>query len=411
MKTSVFLGIGGAGMKGLAYLLRESGETIIGFDDNAQLSEVSLTEALEAIRHADRVVYTDAAVETHPLRQAAQEIGIPETPYQQALGEFSRAYTTIAITGTHGKSSTTAFLAHICIEAGLDPSVLVGASMPTLPGLHARRGKSQYFIVEADEYRKHFLELSPAHIIITSIDFDHPDAFSSITDVEKAYEEFIALRTADGMLVLPEEEKLSHPAISFPANTVTVSEQEALNVHVSLPGQHMRMNATLAVRIAEALGVPNQVALDALHTFPGLGRRFELLGSFHGCDIRSDYGHHPAEIAATLHGAREIYPNSSLIAVFEAHMPLRLRTFFADFVAALSIADEIVIVPPFVPEGRDSGALEDAIALQDELAKKGKKALYRENPTDFLHTLTSGSVAILFSAGSLDAIVRKSVIK
>src|SRR3989344_9051790 len=191
MKTSIFLGVGGAGMKGLAYLLRESGETVIGYDNNADASEVSLEEAVAALSTVDRLVYTDAAVATHPLREAALKINVPQTPYQEALGEFSQQYTTIAITGTHGKSSTTAFLAHILIEAGFDPSVLVGASMPSLEGKNAQLGKGKYFIVEADEYRKHFLELSPSHIIITTIDFDHPDAFSSLHDVEKAYEEFL----------------------------------------------------------------------------------------------------------------------------------------------------------------------------------------------------------------------------
>ncbi len=410
MKTSVFLGIGGAGMKGLAYLLRESGENVIGFDNNEDVSEASLEEATAAIPHADRVVYTDAAVATHPLRESAAIANIPQVPYQQALGEFSQGYTTIAITGTHGKSSTTAFLAHICIEAGLDPSVLVGASMPSLKGLHAQLGKSKYFIVEADEYRKHFLELTPAHIVITTIDFDHPDAFTSLEDVERAYEEFIGKMGPDGILVLPEEEKTSHPAMTFPPNTVSVSKDETEGIQVVLPGIHMRMNAALAIRIAEALGISKELAMNALRSFPGLSRRFELLGTVNGCDIRSDYGHHPAEIAATITGSREIYPNSHIIAVFEAHMPLRLHTFFPEFVNALAHADEVVIVPPFVPAGRDSTATEDALQLQSEIVAKGKKATYSENPTDFISHLEGTSVALLFSAGTLDSVVRKSVI-
>jgi UDP-N-acetylmuramate--alanine ligase len=411
MKTSVFLGIGGAGMKGLAYLLRESRENVIGFDNNSELSDVSLEEAVEALSTADRLVYTDAAISTHPLREAALEASITQVPYQEALGDFSRQYTTIAITGTHGKSSTTAFLAHICIQAGLDPSVLVGASMPSLRGHHAQLGKSKYFIVEADEYRKHFLELSPVHIVITTIDFDHPDAFSSIQDVEKAYEEFMQKLPMNGLVVLPEKEKLAHPTMSFPANTISLSEKATASIEVSLPGQHMRMNAALAVTIAESLGVPKQIAIDSLRSFPGLSRRFELLGTANGCDIRSDYGHHPAEIAATITGAREVYPDSHITAVFEAHMPLRLHTFFDDFVSALATADEVVIVPPFVPAGRDTTATEDALQLQEKLLAAGKKATYSENPTDFLSHLSKNTIILLFSAGSLDSIVRKSLIE
>ncbi|MEK7498999.1 MAG: Mur ligase family protein, partial [Patescibacteria group bacterium] len=189
MKTSVFLGVGGSGMRGLAYLLREQGEKIVGFDDAPGLSELSLEQALKEVSTANRLVYSDAALESHALRVEAKRIGIPQIPYQQALGAFAHNYQTIAITGTHGKSSTTAFLAHICIQTGLDPVVLVGANMESLRGKHAQYGKGKYFIVEADEYRNHFLELFPAHAIITTIDFDHPDSFSSLQDTEKAYQE------------------------------------------------------------------------------------------------------------------------------------------------------------------------------------------------------------------------------
>lgn len=411
MKTFVFLGIGGAGMRGLAFLLRENGDTVFGFDDDEANTEINIEEAKEKLSYADQLVYTDAAVEDHPLRIAARQAGVPELPYQTALGEFSKKYTTIAITGTHGKSSTTAFLAHICIENKLDPTVLIGASMETLPGKHARLGHSTYFIVEADEYRKHFLELNPTHIIITSIDFDHPDAFSSLEDVEHAYEEFMEKLKEGGTVTLPEHEKIAHPNMQFLKQTKTTNKKDIADISAPLPGEHMNMNAALAIAVAEILGVSRQGAIDALKTFPGLARRFELLGRHNGCDIRSDYGHHPAEIAATLAGARQVYPNSHIVAVFEAHMPLRLKTFFADFVDALAGADEISIVPPFVPAGRDNTALEDALKLRDELIHKGKKANFHENPTDFLDTLTVESVAILFSAGSLDLSVRKSVKK
>lgn len=411
MKSSIFLGIGGSGMKGLAYLLREQGEKVIGFDDNPETSEVSLKEAIASLSDVSRLVYTDSAAADHALRKAAEALHMQQTPYQQALGEFSQGYTTIAITGTHGKSSTTAFLSHIMIEAGLDPTVLVGASMPSLPGKHARLGKSQYFIVEADEYRKHFLELSPSHIIITSIDFDHPDAFSSLQDVEHAYEEFMQSMNPDGIVVLPEHEQISHPTMTFPATVHTIPKDAISDIRVVLPGKHMRMNGALAVALAETLGVPRDMAIASLNTFPGLARRFELLGTVNGCDIRSDYGHHPAEIAATITGSREIYPTSHVIAVFEAHMPLRLHTFFSDFVEALSYADEVCLVPPFVPAGRDSMATEDIARLEQELVSKGKKTTYTDHVSDFLLHMEPGSVALLFSAGALDSLVRKTVNK
>ncbi|MDA1169106.1 MAG: Mur ligase family protein [bacterium] len=411
MKTSLFLGVGGSGMRGLAYLLRQQGEQISGFDDAPGASEISLEEAQKELPRADRLVYSDAAQENHPLRIEAKRAGIREVPYQKALGEFSCDYQTIAITGTHGKSSTTAFLAHICIEAMLDPVVLVGANMESLRGKHAQFGQGKYFIVEADEYRNHFLELFPAHSIITTIDFDHPDSFSSLQDTEKAYQKFISHLAPDGLLVIPEHEKMRHPSIVFPQQTTTVSDKDIIDIQTSLPGKHMRMNGALAVKLAEKIGIPRANAIASLKTFPGLSRRFELLGTYNGCDIRSDYGHHPAEISTTIEGAREVYPTARIVAVFEAHMPLRLRTFYSDFVNALSLADEIVIVPPFAPTGRDDNGVDDAIQLKNDLLRAGKPAQYTEDSTEFLHHLQSDSIALLFSAGALDATVRNFVKK
>ena len=407
--TSLFLGAGGTGMQGLAYLFRESGRNVIAYDDNRDIAGVSLSEAQDSLSNISLLVYTDAAPETHPLRQAASARGLKQIPYHEALGEFSQEYTTIAITGTHGKSSTTAFLAHMCIEAGLDPTVLIGAKMAGLPGGHARLGSSKYFIVEADEYRRHFLPLAPAHAIITTIDFDHPDAFSSITDVEYAYAEFIARVQKDGIIAVPKEEHDNHPNITWPDNTVLVPEATEVSFKPPLPGEHMIMNALLAATVAERLGIPIQKALASLASFPGIERRFELLGNVRGCDIRSDYGHHPAEIRATIGSARQAYPSGKLTVLFEAHMPLRLRTFFDDFASALSLADTILVTAPFAPAGRDAQGIDDAKLLVDTLVKQGKKALYCENPIEYIAETLDGDVLLFFSAGTLDSTIRKTV--
>lgn len=414
----VFLGIGGSGMRGLAYLLEQSDETIIGYDDNPEYTMCSLHEAATALKTADRLIYTDAAVQDHPLREAARTLGVCEVAYQTALGEFSQEYITIAVTGTHGKSSTTAFLAHILIENKLDPTVLLGANMPTLPGGHARLsgkqariGKSKFFIVEADEYRRHFLELSPAHCIITSIDFDHPDAFSSLEDTEHAYSEFISRIQAGGQVIAPLAEIKNHPNIAWLPDTISVSDNDAQKIAVPIPGRHMQMNAALACEAAYLLGIAPQHARKALATFPGLSRRFELLGTYNGTEIRSDYGHHPTEISATLAGARQMHPHARITAIFEAHMPLRLQTFFSAFITALASADVVLIVPPFVPAGRDSGgAILDAQRLAQEITKKGTPATYIPDISEFPDAL-DGDIAIGFSAGTLDSYLRKIVKK
>lgn len=413
----LFLGIGGTGMRGLAYLLEQTGQTVLGYDDNPENTKCSYDDAISALITINRLVYTDAAPEDHALRIAAREHGVAEVPYQKALGEFSAAYTTIAITGTHGKSSTTAFLAHILIELGVDPTVLIGANMSTLPGGHARSGKSKYLVVEADEYRRHFLELTPAHIIITTIDYDHPDAFTSLEDTENAYSEFIGRLAPGGRVVVPLKEQQSHPRVDWPTHTRTVTEEAAQTVSVPLPGKYMQMNAALACEIALILGVSRDAALKSLITFPGLSRRFELIGTYEGIEIRSDYGHHPTEIAATIGGVRQAYPTAYITAIFEAHMPLRLQTFFGEFVSALSTADSILIVPPFVPAGRDStDAARDAVRLCDTIAANGKRAKYVHDITKLASIIAQEksdsdipTLAIGFSAGTLDSRLRNIV--
>lgn len=416
----LFLGIGGTGMRGLAYLLEQRGEIIVGYDDNPDTTKCSYDDALSALKTATRLVYTDAAQEDHALRIAARAQGVKEIPYQKALGEFSAKYTTIAVTGTHGKSSTTALLAHIAITAGLDPTVLIGANMPTLPGGHARLGKSKYFIVEADEYRRHFLELTPTHIVITSIDFDHPDAFSSLEDTEHAYSEFIALLQPGGRVIVPLQEQQEHPNILWPTHARTIAEDLSQDVSIALlPGRHMRMNAVLACEAATVLGINRDAARKALLSFAGISRRFELLGVYEGIEIRSDYGHHPTEIAATIAGAREVHPHSHITAIFEAHMPLRLHTFFDAFASSLATADSILIVPPFIPAGRDAAdATRDAVRLSDTIATRGKHVTYVTDiaklPSMIVREKSYANTPIIvigFSAGTLDSQLRKIVNK
>lgn len=413
METILFIGVGGAGMRAVAYLAKEGGIQVIGYDDNPEFSSYTQDEVLEKLPEITSLVYTDAALFDHPLRVAFRATGKNESAYQEFLGHITSHYHVLAVTGTHGKSSTTAFLAHILIETGLDPTVVVGASMPSLPGKHARYGKGKYFVVEADEYRNHFYHLTPGDIIITSIDYDHPDAFTGLADVEKSYEHFMELLQPGGSVFVPESEHVAHQAISWPSATHTVPEQDGEPIRVPLPGKHMRQNASLAIALAEKLGVSRDAAIESLTTFPGLARRFELLGTIGNVEIRSDYGHHPTEIAATLRGAREFAPNSPIIAIFEAHMPQRLHAFFDDFASSLAQADEVIITKPFIPEGRDEQSLEDAYRLKDAISAQNTPTECVFDDIKLVDILTHKKpcIAIIFSAGTLDSRMRDLVNK
>lgn len=399
MKTIFMLGIGGTGMRGLAKLLAAQGNKIIGSDQQYEIikdwPDLKAYEFSDELK-GDLLIHTDAAEKDHPLIQAAKKKNIPVMAYQEALGEFSKQFTTIAVTGTHGKSSTTAFLAHILIENGKDPNVLIGAPMAAWGGTGARAGKGDLFVVEADEYREHFLTLSPAHAIIVSVDFDHPDYFKSREDVQRAYEGF-RMRVS-GKILTPED----------------LSAEDLQDMPAPIPGEHMKKNAALAVKMAGMLDVPREQAIAALKTFPGLGRRFEKLGKIGEMEIVSDYGHHPAEIQATIKGARNdpaFAGRKQLLAVFEAHTLERLKTFFGDYAKALELADGALLVPVFVPTGREHESAE-AVAKLQELEQALKIPVWRlEKWDDLKDKLTELSsefnVALAFTAGVLDSKLRQ----
>ncbi|MBI3255893.1 MAG: hypothetical protein HYZ63_02885 [Candidatus Andersenbacteria bacterium] len=412
--TIFMLGIEGSGMRGLAFLLTQRGLTVAGSDDKVTekrqihgYTVVPESEAAKALGESDVLVYSDAVKSDHPLRVLAQEQGKRQLAYQEALGEFAKEFQVLAVTGTHGKSSTTAMLAHILIEAGQDTTVLVGASIPQFGGRNARAGKGKYLVVEADEYRRHFLALFPAHVIITSIDFDHPDYFSGLPDVENAYSEFMQQVKAGGAVFAPARVKATHSNLTWPNTTVEVSDE----VLTPLPGKHMRENAALAVCLAEKVGVSRQQAINSLQTFEGLSRRMENVGTIKETEVYSDYGHHPHEIQATIAGAREKFDGKKIGVMVEPHMIERLETYFEDFVQALSAADCVLLCPVFYPKGREGGVSTKLDLLGQRLEDMGKPVEKLESYDTLRSALLKMSqktdVMIAFTAGVLDSKLRK----
>ncbi|MEX2054643.1 MAG: Mur ligase family protein [Candidatus Andersenbacteria bacterium] len=416
----LMIGIGGSGMRGLAHILATD-TTIIGTDsayerikNDATLQEYELipesavSERLNDIGHA---IYTDALPQTHPLLTLLREASIPVEPYHVAVGQISTHYTTIAVTGTHGKSSTTAFLSHILIEAGLDPTVLIGASVPAWNNRNARRGAGSAFILEADEYREHFLEYKPQHIIITTIDFDHPDYFTSLAQVKRAYEKFMEQRLAHGRVITTKSTYDSATDVAWPSDTIVIDPAD-YPCRVALPGTHMQHNAALAAAAAEKLcNVAKADAQRYVATFRGLGRRFEIISQTSTQTIISDYGHHPTEIAATLQAARGRYPNEKMLVLFEAHTIERLLKFAPAFQDALLNApiDGLVICPIFYAKGRTSATETDQHFTAYHVQKKlpvYEITSYDELPALLQKLHADYSVVIGFSAGELDGVLR-----
>lgn len=410
------LGIGGAGMKGLAHLLSARGKEIIGVDQRPGESGV-LTEGSAGgrVASADLVIHSDALSSGHPLLKRARAAGVGVLKYHEALGELSNESKTLAVTGTHGKSSTTSMLAHIFWAAGLDPSALVGAASPAWGGQHARVGQGDYFIVEADDYRNHYLCLRVESAIITTIDLDHPDFFPTLEDVEKGFAAFVRRLSASGILVVPGQVRKKFRHIPWPKQTKAVDEPASF-IDICLPGAHMQYNAWLAIQLAQHYGIAEDVARKALRLWPGLSRRFERLGKWEGMEVISDYAHHPREISATLKGARERYPKRRIGILFEAHTAERLTQYFDDFVSSLSLGDGVILAPVFMPAGRDT--LQDETAeLKTRLAKALERAqvtvLEAPSLAEMGQALAAArdkfDVIIAFSAGQLDSRLRAFV--
>lgn len=415
MSHNIFLiGIGGAGMKGLAALLAALGHSIKGTD--AQFDTIERDPALRAyklvpeaqaeplLKDCDRIIYSDAVPVTHRLRQAALALNIETQPYHKALGAIASQYeNVIAVAGTHGKSSTTAFLGHILIEAGLDPAVLLGATVPDWPSGNARLSQSKkIFVVEADEYREHFLTLNPTHLILVSVDWDHPDYFASLDDVVKAYARLMQTLRAPRVVVTNTKTKHKFTNLPWPASTILAKPWP---LPLAIPGAHMQANAGLAAAMAAQFGVSSDAAAKALAKFTGLGRRFETLGQLGRMTVISDYGHHPAEIAATLEGAKQKFTGAKILAVIEPHTELRLEKFLPEYAKALTAADGILVAPIYRAR-QTTPAKHDSRELFSALVAAGCSAWQLDSLDNLKSELEKHShnfdVAIAFSAGELD---------
>lgn len=429
-KKIVMVGVAGTGMRGLAFLLAEEGKMVIGTDarwksdgmlekakGEKEFARVELCWQVDSVHwnDVDLVIYSDAVQPDSPWRQEAERRDITTMPYQVAVGELAASRRTIAVAGSHGKSSTTSFLAFLLLEAGIDPTVLVGAATPFLAGGHAQLGKSDWLVVEADEYREHFLELHPEILIITSIDFDHADYFPDLNGVVLAFRKLISGMPAKGVVFVPKSvhEKFSLP---WPERTIIVSEKEIEDLPHPLPGRHMQMNGALAMGVAKYLEIPHEEARQALTMFPGLQRRFERVGKWEAMTIISDYGHHPTEIAATLQAAHDKWPGMKVGVMLEVHTEERLRIFREDFVKAVQGAAAVWLYPVFNPQGREEGfGSTDQQTLLEELQATGVATQLVPAPKFLKRALgdaaTELDVLLVFSAGDLDGALRKTLSK
>ena len=375
IKKVYFIGIGGIGISALAKLAKSRGMEVSGLNDDDSPAtllplkdfgiEVILKKDFKNLPEADLYVYSDAWLNRGPeILESARKTGKPVMSYAEALGLFAKDYKVIAISGTHGKTTTTAMVADILIDAGLDPTVIVG-SMVKKFGSNFRLGGSEpvrpdgrsggYLVVEADEYNRHMLHLHPYIGVITNIEADHLDCYKDLDDIKKAFDQFLT----------QSENKISN-----------YDEYLSKVPKLLVPGEHNRKNAALALAIADFLNIGEKVAQKSLSEFTGTWRRLEKRGMTEaGTIIYDDYAHHPTEVRASIEGLRELYPSDvkKITIIFQPHLYSRTKALFDDFAKCFHGADKIVLLPIYFAredpdESISSGKLAEAVCQNGDKA-------------------------------------------
>lgn len=409
INTVHFIGVGGIGTSAIARMFLLEGKKVSGSD----MAESEVTQELRKVgvriyleedarnvpTECDLVIYTIAIPKDHAELTEAKKRGIPILSYPEALGIISKDKNTIAITGTHGKTTTTAMVAKILMDAGLDPTVIVGSLLLDVARGSSRSdlksgersdlkgttrtnfvaGKSKYLVVEGCEYRRSFLNLFPEILVITNIDDDNLDYYKDLTDIKSAFAELAAKLPHDGVLI--DEGKYGG---------ISLSDGFTLRI----PGKHNISNAKAALAVARALKIPDATALNSLADFSGTWRRFEYRGKApNGALVYDDYGHHPTEIEATLQGARELFtidkgggsgysplgsPDSGglspkIVVVFQPHLYSRTKQHLEGFALAFKEASSVVLLPIYPAREKDPGDTNSQMVV-DVIKKQGKDA-------------------------------------
>jgi UDP-N-acetylmuramate--alanine ligase len=428
-----FVGIAGAGMSALAELFLRRGVTVTGCDANpggaADLERLGVKVTPHDPAHVDgarALVVTSAMPKNHPELERARQAGIPVIRRAEALGEVTVGRELVGIAGTHGKTTTTVMTTSALAAAGREPTALVGGRVAAWEG-NLKLGNDRLFVVEADEYDRSFLALTPTVAVVTNIEADHLDIYTDLADIRSAFAQFargartIVLCGDDAgasSLPTPSSTEVIRYGIDSPdarlvasnvrnadrgtAFDVVYDGERLGSVTLQVPGRHNILNALAAVASGLSLGSTLEAMAPGLAGFGGVERRFQRLGEARGVSVIDDYAHHPTEIAATLAAARSTFPGRRIIAAFQPHLYTRTRDFSTEFGAALSAADAVYLTEVYPAReqpiaGVDAGLIERATA-RGKLAWRGE----RKDLADALAKGTQqGDVVITIGAGDI----------
>jgi UDP-N-acetylmuramate--alanine ligase len=402
------VGIGGIGMSAFAQLLKHRGKRVAGTDrEESPVTTLLSQKGIPVIIGHDQcnipadtelLIYSDAVLESNVERVRAKEMGIPEMSYFEALGVVSKDARTIAVAGTHGKTTTTGMLAKILQACDKKPTAIVGSIVQDF-GSNFLAGTEDLLIVEACEYRDHLLKLSPQILVITNIELDHTDYFPNIEALQKTFRKAAERVPADGVIVTnPYDPVIAGvlggaraPIIDYTTQTVPQLKQI---------GEFNRMNARAAKAAARAAfpHLQEEYTDRALMEFKGSWRRFEYKGETpQGALVYDDYAHHPTAIRATIEAAREEFPEKDITVVFHPHLYSRTRDLFGGFVEALATANRVILAPIYAAREEDRGDV-SSDTLAEAIAKKNENVLS-------LHSFDAIREELLDSAGDMDLII------
>ncbi len=452
-----FVGIGGAGMSGIAEVLHNLGYAVSGSDlsDSATLRRLAglgiathVGHAAANIEGADAVVTSTAVQSDNPEVVAARTHKIPVVPRALMLAELMRFKQGIAIAGAHGKTTTTSLVTSVLAEAGLDPTFVIGGKLNSA-GANAKLGSGDYIVVEADESDASFLNLMPVLSVVTNIDADHMETYGhDFGRLKGAFVDFLHRMPFYGRAIVCVDSPAVREILSQVARPVTTygfaedAQVRALNVRaeagrmhftvrrsngqsypdldvvLSLPGEHNVLNALSAVAVAMELEIADEALLRAFESFKGVGRRFQRYGELPAADggiftVIDDYGHHPVEMAATLAAARGAFPGRRLVLAFQPHRYSRTRDCFEDFVKVIGLADAVLLTEVYAA-GEAPVVAADGRSLARALRVAGRvEPVFVEDVAELPAALAAhardGDVLLCMGAGSIGAVPGKLV--
>jgi UDP-N-acetylmuramate--alanine ligase len=421
-----FIGIGGIGVSALAkyYLTKEhsvSGSDLVSSEITRTLKRsgakirIGEHKEMNLPKDVNLVVFSPAVRPDNPELKAARELKVEYLSYPTALGKLTQNHFTIAISGTHGKSTTTAMIGLLLTRAGLDPTVIVGTKLKEFGNSNCRVGKGKYLVIEADEHFASFLNYWPKIIVLTALEADHLDFYKTLGKMIKTFKEYVAHLPKDGFLVANKDDKNTKNVIPATFKNVKYyslkdKERKKLKRTLKVPGEHNISNALAALTLARILKIPDRISFKTLSEYRGSWRRFEIKKGKVGKNpitVISDYGHHPTEIELTLKAVREKYPKKKIWCLYQPHQYQRTYYLFNDFVRVFRKApvDRLILTDVYDVAGREEGRIKEKVNSK-KLAKKTNKAeviyLPKKKTVPYLRkNLKGGEILIIMGAGDI----------